>query len=216
MSLAVKPKNEARKRQAETVIKAIEKRNMTAFFCETKEDCLKKVFELMPEKSTIAWGGSESIKEVGIPKALKESGSYTVYDRADYTTEAEAKEFKNLAFNSNYYFMSSNAITLDGALVNIDGNGNRVANLIFGPDHVIVVAGMNKIVSNVEEGYKRVRNVASPPNTIRLNKNTPCSTAGKCGDCYCSDCICNQIVITRRSREKERIIVLLVGEDLGF
>lgn len=206
----------ARELQAKSLIAAIEKRNMTAFYCESKADCLKKVFELMPENSTIAWGGSESIKEVGIPSALKESGKYKVFDRAEYTTPEKTKEFNTLAFNSDYYFMSTNAITLDGVLLNIDGNGNRVANLIFGPEHVIVVVGMNKVVKNVDEAYNRVRNIASPPNTVRLSKNTPCSKLGKCGDCYGEDCICNQIVITRRSRVKERIIVLLVNDNLGF
>ena len=112
--------------------------------------------------------------------------------------------------------MSSNAITLAGELVNIDGNGNRVASLIFGPKKVFLIVGMNKVTDNTDEALKRVRNIASPPNTIRLSKSTPCATTGKCGDCYCDDCICNQIVITRRSRDKERIHVFLVGENLGF
>lgn len=206
----------ARELQAKSLLAAIEKRNMTAYYCESKEDCLKKVFELVPEKSTIAWGGSESIKEAGIPNALKESENYTVFDRAEYTSPEKAKEFNTLAFNSDYYFMSTNAITLDGVMLNIDGNGNRVANLIFGPEHVIVVVGMNKVVKDIDEAYNRVRNIASPPNTVRLGKNTPCSKLGRCGDCYGEDCICNQIVITRRSRVKERIIVLLVNDNLGF
>jgi hypothetical protein len=112
--------------------------------------------------------------------------------------------------------MSSNAITLNGELVNVDGFGNRVSSLIYGPEHVILVVGMNKVVPDVKQGFDRVRNIASPPNTIRLNKNTPCSKTGKCGDCMSPDCICNQIVVTRRSRNKERIIVLLVNENLGF
>lgn len=206
----------ARELQAKSLIAAIEKRNMTAFYCESKEACLQKVLELVPEESTIAWGGSESIKECGIPEALKESGKYTVYDRAKYLSPRQVKEFNKLAFSSDYYFMSSNAITLDGMLMNIDGNGNRVANLIFGPEHVMIVVGMNKVVPTIEDAYDRIRNIASPPNTIRLKKNTPCSKLGKCGDCYSDDCICNQIVITRRSREKERIIVLLVNDNLGF
>ena len=206
----------ARELQAKSLISAIEKRNMTAYYCESKEACLQKVLEILPEGCTIAWGGSESIKEAGIPDAVKESGKYTVYDRAKYLSPRQVKEFNKLAFSSDYYFMSSNAITLDGMLMNIDGNGNRVANLIFGPEHVIVVVGMNKVVPTIEDAYDRIRNIASPPNTIRLRKNTPCSKLGKCGDCYSDDCICNQIVITRRSREKERIIVLLVNDNLGF
>ena len=206
----------ARELQAKSLISAIEKRNMTAYYCENKEACLQKVLEILPEGCTIAWGGSESIKEAGIPDAVKESGKYTVYDRAKYLSPRQVKEFNKLAFSSDYYFMSSNAITLDGMLMNIDGNGNRVANLIFGPEHVIVVVGMNKVVPTIEDAYDRIRNIASPPNTIRLRKNTPCSKLGKCGDCYSDDCICNQIVITRRIREKERIIVLLVNDNLGF
>lgn len=206
----------ARELQAKSLVSAIEKRNMTAYYCENKEACLQKVLEILPEGCTIAWGGSESIKEAGIPDAVKESGKYTVYDRAKYLSPRQVKEFNKLAFSSDYYFMSSNAITLDGMLMNIDGNGNRVANLIFGPEHVIVVVGMNKVVPTIEDAYDRIRNIASPPNTIRLRKNTPCSKLGKCGDCYSDDCICNQIVITRRSREKERIIVLLVNDNLGF
>lgn len=207
---------EARKKQAQTIIKAIEKRNMTAYYCADKEECTQKVLSLIPDGSVISWGGSASIKECSLPEKLKEKGSYTVLDRSEYVTPEAQQEFALKTFQCDYFLMSSNAITLDGALVNIDGNGNRVASLIYGPKHVIVVVGMNKVVSSVEESYKRTRDIASPPNTIRLGKNTPCSTTGKCGDCMCDDCICNQIVITRRSREKERIIILLVNDNLGF
>ncbi|MBQ9913258.1 MAG: lactate utilization protein [Clostridia bacterium] len=206
----------ARENQAKSIIAAIEKRNMTGHYCATKEECLSLVLSLMPESSSVAWGGSESIKECGIPSALQESGKYTVYDRSRYVTPAEQKQFYALAFQSDYFFMSTNAITLDGELVNIDGAGNRLSSLIFGPEHVIVVAGMNKVVANVEEGVRRTRNIASPPNTVRLNKNTPCAVTGKCGDCMSPDCICNQIVITRRSRDKDRIHVILVNDNLGF
>ncbi|MBE6775344.1 MAG: lactate utilization protein [Ruminococcaceae bacterium] len=206
----------ARENQAKSIIAALEKRNMTGHYCATKEECLALVLSLMPESSSVAWGGSESIKECGIPSALQESGKYTVYDRSRYVTPAEQKQFYALAFQSDYFFMSTNAITLDGELVNIDGAGNRLSSLIFGPEHVIVVAGMNKVVANVEEGVRRTRNIASPPNTVRLNKNTPCAVTGKCGDCMSPDCICNQIVITRRSRDKDRIHVILVNDNLGF
>lgn len=206
----------ARQLQAESIMKALNKRNMTAYYCQSKEDCAKKVLSLIPQGSVISWGGSESIKECEIPTKLKAEGIYTVLDRSEYVTPEAQQEFALKSFQSDYFLMSTNAITLDGELINVDGNGNRVASLIYGPKHVIVVVGMNKVVSSVQEGYKRTRNIASPPNTVRLNKNTPCSVTGKCGDCMCDDCICNQIVITRRSRDKDRIIVLLVNDNLGF
>lgn len=206
----------ARKLQAEAIIKNLEKRNMTAFYCEDIEECRQKVLELVPADSVISWGGSMSIHECGVPQALKDRGDCEVLDRSRYITPEQQQEFAVKTFQSDYYLMSTNAITLDGELVNIDGNGNRVASLIYGPKHVIVITGMNKVVPDVKQGFDRVRNVASPPNTIRLSKNTPCSQTGKCGDCMSPDCICNQIVVTRRSREKERIIVILVNENLGF
>ena len=207
---------QAREKQAQAIIKALEKRNMTAFYCEDMESCRNKVLELIPADSVISWGGSMSIHECGVPQALKDRGDCEVLDRSLYTTPEQQKEFAVKTFQCNYYLMSTNAITLDGELVNIDGYGNRVASLIYGPDHVIVIAGMNKVVPDVKQGFDRIRNIASPPNTIRLSKDTPCAKTGKCGDCMSPDCICNQIVVTRRSRDKERIIVILVNDDLGF
>lgn len=206
----------ARKLQAESIIKNLEKRNMTAYYCEDADQCREKVLELIPEGSVISWGGSMSIHECGVTQALKDRGDCEVLDRTKYITPQQQKEFAVKTFMSDYFLMSTNAITLDGELINIDGTGNRVASLIYGPGHVVVITGMNKVVPDVKQGFDRVRNVASPPNTIRLGKNTPCSNTGKCGDCMSPDCICNQIVVTRRSREKERIIVILVNENLGF
>ena len=120
------------------------------------------------------------------------------------------------AFSADTYFMSTNAITLDGELINIDGNGNRVAALIYGPDQVIIVAGLNKVTANVEDGIRRVRNCATPPNCIRLNKKTPCAATGRCADCLSPEGICNQLVITRRSGNPDRIKVILIGESLGY
>ena len=207
---------QAREKQAQAIIKALEKRNMTAFYCEDMESCRNKVLELIPADSVISWGGSMSIHECGVPQALKDRGDCEVLDRSLYTTPEQQKDFAVKTFQCNYYLMSTNAITLDGELVNIDGYGNRVASLIYGPDHVIVIAGMNKVVPDVKQGFDRIRNIASPPNTIRLSKDTPCAKTGKCGDCMSPDCICNQIVVTRRSRDKERIIVILVNDNLGF
>lgn len=205
----------ARKKQAESIIANLNKRNMNGYYCETKEDCRELVLSMIAEGSSVTWGGSESIKECGITKALSEIEGVQVLDRAKYTLN-NMNEYYKEAFSANYYLMSTNAITLDGELMNIDGNGNRVASLIFGPDKVIIVTGMNKVVSTIEEAYGRIRNIASPPNTIRLNKKTPCALTGKCGNCMADDCICNQIVVTRRSRDKDRIHVILVNDNLGF
>ena len=112
--------------------------------------------------------------------------------------------------------MSTNAITLDGELINIDGRGNRVAALIYGPEQVIIIAGMNKVATDEAAGLARARNMAAPPNCVRLNKKTPCAVTGRCGDCYGEESICSQIVVTRRSSQKNRIKVILVGEELGY
>lgn len=205
----------AKEKQAQAIIAGLNKRNINGYYCKTAEECGEFVLSMIKEGSSVTWGGSESIKECAIPEKLEKSGKYNVLDRAKCAPE-EMKAFYKEAFDADYYLMSTNAITLDGEMMNIDGNGNRVASLIFGPEKVIIVAGMNKVVSTIEEAYGRVRNMASPPNTIRLNKNTPCAKLGKCGDCMGEDCICNQIVVTRRSRDKDRIHVVLVGESLGF
>ena len=205
----------ARENQAKSIIKNLEKRNMTAFYCDSKEACRNKVLEIIGDGKSVSWGGTMSMKQCGIAEALAENSTLTILDRAKQPAD-KMKEFFKEVSACDYYIMGTNAITLDGELVNIDGNGNRLASLIFGPEHVIVIAGMNKVSTDVPEALHRVRNIASPPNTVRLSKNTPCAIDGRCHDCMSPDCICNQVVITRRSREKERIIVLLVNDNLGF
>ena len=200
---------------AESIIKNLEKRNMEGYFFETGAECVKAITDLIEEDSQISWGGSESIKECGLLDALKK-GNYTLIDRLTAKSPEESRELYVKAVLSDYYLMSTNAITMDGELINIDGNGNRVACLIHGPKHIIIVAGMNKVVSDVEAGYARVRDIATPANTKRLNKNTPCFHTGRCGDCLSPECICNQVVITRRSGHPGRIKVFLVAEDLGY
>lgn len=209
-------KLQARKNQAETIIKNLEKRNMEGYFAETKGEAVKIIMErfLTPGKS-VCFGGSMTLKESGLMDAIEQSDCI-VYDRTTAKTPEEMRDMKAKMINSDYFLMSTNAITLDGELVNIDGFANRVSFLCYGPEHVIVLAGMNKVVSGVEDGVRRVRDVASPPNTVRLNKNTPCAKTGRCGDCFSDDCICSQIVITRRSGVKNRIKVILVAEELGY
>jgi len=198
-----------------TVIKNLEKRNMEGYFFEDSASCTKAILDMMEEGSVIGWGGSESVKECGLMDAIN-CGKYTLIDRMTAKSPEEAREIFAKTVMADYYLMSTNAITFDGELINIDGNGNRVACLIHGPKHIIMVVGMNKLVSTVEAGYDRVRDIATPANTTRLNKNTPCFHTGKCGDCLSPDCICNQIVVTRRSGHAGRIKIFFVAEELGY
>ncbi len=201
---------------AKTIIDNLSKRQMEGYYCATAEDACKKALTLVQPGSTVSFGGSMTLEETGILSALRERDDITLFDRAKAASLEETKEIYHKALGADFFFMSTNAITTDGKLINIDGNGNRVAALIYGPEQVIIVAGLNKVVSDEKEGIRRVRNCATPPNCIRLNKKTPCAATGTCTDCLSPDCICNQIVITRRSGNPNRIKVILVGEDLGY
>ena len=202
-------------KQAETIIKNLEKRNMEGFYFDTAVECTRAILDSIPKGSVISWGGSESIKEAGLMDSIQ-NGDYKLIDRSSAKTPEESRALYAQAVLADYYLMSSNAVTLEGELINIDGNGNRVACLIQGPSHVILVVGMNKVVTDVESGIARVRNMASPPNAIRLDRNLPCAVTGTCHDCLAPECFCNQIVVTRRSGHTGRIKVYLVGEALGY
>jgi len=156
-----------------------------------------------------------TLNEIGLLDAIQ-NGDYKTIDRDKAKTHEEQRKVYGEICCCDYFLMSTNAITVDGELVNIDGRGNRVAFLCYGPQNVIVLCGINKIVADVESGFKRVRTVASPPNAIRLNRKLPCGITGKCENCFSPDCFCNQFVITRRSGIPNRIKVILIGEELGY
>lgn len=210
------PKETFYENQAKTIIENLKKRQMEGYYCPTSADAVQKAMELVAKDSTVSFGGSMTLSESGIMDALRAREDITLYDRSKANSPEDVQKIYRDAFSCDSYFMSTNAITLDGELVNIDGNGNRVAALIFGPSSVIIVCGMNKTALNTEEAITRVRNIAAPPNCNRLDRKTPCSVTGKCGDCLSPDCICNHTVITRRSGTPGRIKVLLVGETLGY
>lgn len=209
------PKQKSYENTANTIIKNLKKRNMMGVFFATREEALEYITSLVKEKTAVSYGGSMTLNEIGVINMLREK-DIELYDRGKARTREEVTEIYRKAFTVNQYFMSTNAITLDGKLVNIDGNGNRVAALIYGPEEVIVVTGMNKVTVDEEAAVKRVQNIASPPNTVRLSMNTPCSKTGMCQQCQTDDCICCEIVTTRRSRQANRIKVVLIGEELGF
>lgn len=209
-------KEEYNKKLADTVISNLKKRQIDAVYCATAKEAADMALSCVPSGSRVAFGGSMTLAEAGITDRLRSRDDITLLDRSAAKTPEEIKQIYHDAFSSDYYFTSTNALTSDGELVNIDGNGNRVAALIYGPEHVIIVTSLNKVVPDVKTAVARVRNDATPPNCIRLNKATPCATTGVCGDCFAPDCICNQIVITRRNGTPGRIKVVLVGETLGY
>lgn len=200
---------------ADSLIEKFNKRGIEGYYCENAQEALLMAKRFLTPGCSISWGGSETLNEIGLLDALRTS-DYILYDRSTAKTPEEKSIMYSKTVTADYYFMSSNAITLDGQLVNIDGFGNRVACLITGPKNVIVIAGMNKIVTDVNTGIERVRNMASPPNTVRLGCKTPCAELGRCANCLVDDCICCEIVITRKSKIPGRIKVILVGEELGF
>ena len=198
---------------AEQMIRAMEARNMEGFYAETKEEALNKALELIPEGSSISWGGSMSIQEIGLTKAVHE-GNYEVYDRTDKTPE-ERRQIMLKAFDCDYYLASANAISEDGILVNIDGNANRVAAIAFGPRNVLMIVGMNKVVKTEADALSRAKNVAAPINAQRFG-GTPCAVTGACSMCKSPSCIFCQTLVTRFSKEPKRIKIILVNEELGF
>lgn len=201
--------------RGEQVVKALNSRNMEAFLVGTKEEALKKALELIPEGSSVGWGGSASIEEIGLKEAIK-NGKYKVVDREEGSSQEEAEKLMRDIFFCDYFLASSNAVSEDGVLVNVDGNSNRVAAICYGPKHVIMIIGMNKVAKSVEDAMSRARNTAAPLNAQRFDIDTPCKKTGCCYDCKKPDTVCCQILITRYSRHVGRIKVILVNEELGF
>ena len=196
---------------AQTVIKGLESRNMSGYYAADKEAAVKQALELIPEGSSIAMGGCASAHEIGLIKVLEE-GNYNYINR----DKLSPREGLLAAYDADVFLSSANAITSDGVMVNIDGNSNRVSCIAQGPKKVVFIVGMNKVCSDLDAAMKRARNVAAPANAQRFEVKTPCKTTGKCFDCKSPDTICCQFLITRYSRHKDRMHVILVNDTLGF
>lgn len=197
---------------AETVIKGLESRNMKGYYAATKEEARELALKLIPENSFVSMGGAMSAHEIGLVKALQE-GNYRFIDRDQYQDKRAAML---MAYDADFFLSSTNAMTEDGVLVNIDGNSNRVSAIAQGPHKVLFIVGMNKICKDVDSAMKRARNVAAPINAQRFGLSTPCAKTGSCMDCKSPDTICCQFLITRFSRHTDRIHVILVNDNLGF
>ena len=197
---------------ARKVSEGLSSRNMTGYYAADKEAALQLALSLIPEGSTVTMGGGMSVHEIGLPAALKE-GNYNFIDRDEMKDKRAAML---AAYDADFFLMSTNAMTQDGILVNIDGNSNRVSALAQGPRKVIIIAGMNKVCDDVDGAMKRARNVAAPINAQRFGLDTPCSKTGACMNCKSPDTICCQFLITRYSKHAGRIHVILVNDYLGF
>lgn len=203
------------KRLAERMIQNLKRRNMEAYYCSTATEAVEKVSQLIEDGSTVTWGGSMTIRDMGISQALRNRGTLEVLDRDLVTDREEVIRIYERAFTADVYLSSANAISEDGVIVNIDGNGNRVAAITWGPKTVIFIIGMNKVAQTVEAAIARARSTASPINAARFDIKTPCQTDGICHNCNSPESICNYIHFLRNSpRGKHKVI--LVGESFGY
>ncbi len=198
------------------MVKSLEHRHFDAYYCATAAEAREKVNSLIPDGSSVTWGGTMTVRDLGIPQLLKDRNTLQVWDRDAVESPEEKQEIYLRAFQANYYLSSANAISEDGVIVNIDGNGNRVAAITWGPQHVIFVIGINKVAQDAEAALKRARSTASPINAARFDIQTPCQLDGQCHNCHSPQSICNYIHFLRNSSKPGRIIVVLVGESLGY
>lgn len=209
----------------EKLLNNLKKEQIEAFFVPSRDSAREKVIEIIEKKRTecgknekdvsVSWGGSVTLDECGIRDAVKEK--YNALDPYAQKTPAEQNEAKRRALLSDVFLMGTNALCESGELVNIDGNGNRLGALIYGPETIIIVVGKNKIVPDIESAYERIKKIACVKNAQRLNRDTPCAKTGECGNCYKGGAtICAHTVVTRFSGNADRIKVVIVDEPLGF
>lgn len=209
------PKQQYYEKRSQVLLKNLRSRHFEAYYCAGREEALVKALELIPKGAVVGWGGATSAQQIGLMEALN-AGEYRTIDRDKATTpEARVRAMKQ-CLTADVFITGANALSLDGQMVNIDGNGNRVAAIVYGPDFVLVIAGMNKVMDTLEDAVTRARTVAAPMNKQRFPAQTPCVVTGSCADCKSDGCICNQILITRNCNPAGRIKVILVGEELGF
>ncbi len=211
-----KNKYEALRLRMERTAEALNKNGFSATCVDNKEEAIDLVEEMLTDGATVSVGGSMTLFELGIPELLS-SGRFNYLDRyaPGLTTEGRREIFLK-SFDSDFYFCSTNAVTESGELYNVDGNGNRVAAMLYGPQNVVVIAGWNKIVKDIPAAEERVREHAAPANCIRLGRNTPCTKTGRCMDCRSDERICADRVIMSKQVVKGRVKVILVAEELGY
>lgn len=207
-----------------TTIENLEKNNIKTYFAESKKDVVPLIEKMVAKGSTVAVGGSVTLTETGVLDYLR-SGKYTFYDRYEEGLSSDGiKEVFRQSFRVDAYFCSTNAITEEGELYNVDRTGNRLGAICYGPENVIIIAGVNKIVADIDEAVKRVKTISAPKNCIRLNCNTFCAQKGYCADvdggrgkgCDSKERICTHYLVTSKQLNPDRIKLILVNEELGY
>ncbi|OPJ62439.1 lactate utilization protein [Clostridium oryzae] len=203
-------------KKVERLLTNLQQNNMEGYFVQNQEELLSKINELIKANSTVSVGGSATLSETGVLDLLR-NGNYNFLDRYEEGLKPDEiqKIFRD-TFYADFYLTSSNAILESGELYNVDGNGNRVAAMLFGPKNVIVVAGINKIVKNLDEAIQRNKNISAPANCKRLNRKTPCTVTGTCMECSSPERICNEYTLIKRQNQKGRIKVIIVNKILGY
>ena len=202
-------------KRGKLLVKALQNRHFDAYYCANSTEALSKALELIPEGASVGWGGAESAQQIGLMNAVK-SGNYVAIDRDECTTPEERTLAAVKSLAADVFITGANAMSLDGQMVNIDGTGNRIAGIIYGPKTVLVIAGMNKVMDDLQAAINRARTIAAPINQQRFQLSNPCTVTGSCADCKSETCICNHILVTRHCRPVGRIKFILVGEELGF
>ncbi len=206
-----------REKLAEHLIKQLTKRRMAASYAPTAAQAREEVVAMIPEGATVSRCGSMSLVEMGLWEALAlRKGVEIINPFIPGLSPAEAHAVLRRGLLADYMIASSNALTMDGKLVNLDATGNRVAAMCFGPDKVILVVGLNKVAPDLDSAMARVKDLAAPINAIRLNRETPCAETGRCQDCRSPGRLCNIWTIIEGQRFEDRLHVKLVGEDLGY
>ncbi len=209
------PTETRNERLAARLARNLARRGMKAIYCPTAAEATEAVAAMIPDGATVSWGGSATIRDMGLTAALHAKGTLNILDRDKATTTQEKIDIYHKALWADYYLSSANAMSEDGVIVNIDGNGNRVAAITYGPEHVVLVVGLNKVAQSVEAAIARARSTASPINAARFGIDTPCQADGVCHNCTSPDSICNYIHLLRHS-PRGRHTVVLVGEPMGY
>jgi len=203
-------------KQVERTRESLERNGFETLFVPDGPAALKAILDMIPEGSSVGIAGSMTLSQIGFVDAVKGRKVNLVNPLAPGVTPEERAELTRKIFSCEYFLCSTNAITEEGQLYNVDATGNRVAAMFFGPRKAIVVCGTNKIVKDMEEAYERVWNLAAPMNAKRLGRKTPCVETGACSDCNSPDRICNIAVEIVKKPARSDVLVLLVGESLGF